>query len=179
MLTVHRVLGIRETDVSGDAVVVDGDRIRAIGRYEELAPHLGTGARTREWDGCLTPGRYEPDAVALLQQHYWPDPREADTLGTAPLSGSALRDLDMTDTRWGASARRGIQRLLAHGTTAVAGPFTHPAVRLAVDRSPVRVLHTPRPSPLTRSAAADFAIFTEPEGKCLATVVGGRLVYRA
>jgi cytosine/adenosine deaminase-related metal-dependent hydrolase len=180
VLTIHRVLGIREADgVTGDAVVVDGDRIGAIGVYEELLPHLGPGARTREWDGYLVPGRYEPDAVRLLQTRYWPDPREADTLGTGPISGSAaLDELGMTDARWGASARRGVQRLLAHGTTAVAGPFTHPAVRVAVERSPVRVLHAPRPAPLVRSAVADFAVFTEAEGVCLVTVIGGRLVYR-
>lgn len=180
MLTIHRVLGIRDTDttgIAGDAVVVDGDRIGAIGRYEELLPHLGPGARTREWDGYLVPGRYEPDAVRLLQSQYWPDPREADLLGTEPLSGSDLNGIEMTDARWGASARRGIQRLLAHGTTAVAGPFTHPAVRVAVERSPVRVLHGPRPNSLTRSAVADFAVFGE-GGTCLVTVIGGRLVHR-
>ncbi|MFJ2744383.1 imidazolonepropionase-like domain-containing protein [Streptomyces sp. NPDC087440] len=179
MLTIHRVRSIREADgVSGDAVVVDGDRIRDVGTYEELVAQAGPGARTREWDGHLTPGRFEPDAVSLLQAHYWPDPREADTLGTEPLSGHALRDLDLSDTRWGHSARRGVQRLLAHGTTAVAGPFTHPAVRVAVERSPVRVLHAPRPHPLTPSSAADFAVYAEPEGVCLVTVIAGRMVFR-
>ncbi|MGW7411487.1 imidazolonepropionase-like domain-containing protein [Streptomyces sp. NPDC054863] len=179
MLTIHRVLGIREADgVSGDAVVVDGDRISAVGAYEELAAGHGPRARVREWDGYLTPGRYEPDAVSLLQSHYWPDPREAEALGTEPLSGQALHDLGMTDTRWGASARRGVQRLLSRGTTAVAGPFTHPAVRVAVERSPVRVLHSPPPNPLTPSAVADFAVFAEQGGECLVTVVGGRLVFR-
>ncbi|MFF0746431.1 hypothetical protein ACFYVL_39165 [Streptomyces sp. NPDC004111] len=179
MLTIHRVLGIREAEgVTGDAVVVDGDRISAIGWYDDLLPHLGPGARTREWDGHLVPGRYEPDAVRLLQTRYWPDPREADVLGTEPISGSALLDLDLTDARWGASARRGVQRLLAHGTTAVAGPFTRTAVRIAVERSPVRILHAPRPNPLTRSAVADFAVFSEPGGVCLVTVIGGRLVHR-
>ncbi|MFD3516679.1 hypothetical protein [Streptomyces sp. NPDC058657] len=179
MLTIHRVQGIREADgATGDAVVVDGDRISAVGPYEELAAQAGPGARTREWDGHLTPGRFEPDAVALLQAHYWPDPREAGELGTEPLSGRALHDLGMTDTRWGASARRGVQRLLALGTTAVAGPFTHPAVRTAVDRSPVRVLPAPRPNPLTPSSPADFAVFAAPGGECLVTVVGGRMVFR-
>ncbi|MFJ6696158.1 hypothetical protein ACIQM4_08805 [Streptomyces sp. NPDC091272] len=179
MLTIHRVRGIREADgAAGDTVVVDGDRISAVGTYEELGPRLGAGARVREWDGYLTAGRFEPDAVSLLQTRYWPDPREADTLGAEPLSGFALHDLDMTDARWGASARRGVQRLLARGTTAVAGPFTHPAVRVAVERSPVRVLHAPRPNSLVPSAVADFAVFAEPGGECLVTVIGGRLVFR-
>ncbi len=184
MLTIHRVRGIREADgVRGDAVVVDGDRVRAVGTYQELAPEFGPRARVREWDGHLTPGRFEPDAVDLLQAHYWPDPREADELGAEPLTGPALRGLDLTDTRWGHSARRGVQRLLAHGTTAVAGPFTHPAVRIAVERSPVRVLPAPRPDPLAPSAFADFAVFAEgtdagAPGACLVTVIGGRLVFR-
>ncbi|GHH41784.1 imidazolonepropionase-like domain-containing protein [Streptomyces candidus] len=182
MPTIHRARGIRTADgaqdPAGDAVVVDGDRITAVGGYDELAARVGAGARTREWDGHLAPGRFEPDAVALLQAHYWPDPREAAEFGTEPLSGARLHGLGMTGERWGASARRGVQRLLAQGVTAVAGPFTHPAVRAAVDRSPVRVLPAPRPDPLTSSAVADFAVFAEPGGECLATVVGGRLVFR-
>lgn len=171
--------GVVLNGVVVDAVVVDGDRIAAVGAYEELAAGVGVGARTREWDGCLTPGRFEPDAVALLQEHYWPDPREAHELGTEPLSGAALGELGMTDTRWGASARRGVQRMLARGTTGVAGPFTHAAVRVAVERSPVRVLSAPRwGRGLEAGAVADFAVFGERDGECLVTVVGGRMVFR-
>ncbi|KOU02863.1 hypothetical protein ADK86_10550 [Streptomyces sp. NRRL F-5755] len=176
-MTIHRVHAVRlaadGAPVPGHAVVVSGDRIEAIGPYEELYERYGERARVREWDGVLTPGRHEPDGTAYLEAAYHPDPREADDLGTAPLTGDALTALGMTETRWGASARRGLQRLLATGTTSLTGPFTHPAVRTAVARSGLRE----RPGSLAAGAPADFAVFGE-SGACLVTVLGGRLVHR-
>ncbi|WP_127361481.1 imidazolonepropionase-like domain-containing protein [Actinacidiphila soli] len=169
MLTLH-------AGSDGQAVVVSGDRFAAVGPYEELLAEYGERARVRKWDGVLTPGRHEPDAVALLEAAYWPDPREAEELGTDPLTGAALTALGMTDTRWAASARRGVQRLLAAGTTTVAGPFTRPAVRSAVERSAIRV-GAARPGALVPADVADFAVFAG-DGRCLATVLGGRLVHR-
>ncbi|MEU5302004.1 imidazolonepropionase-like domain-containing protein [Streptomyces noursei] len=200
MLTLHRVRAVRlapaedpegAEPLPGYAVVVDGDRLAAVGPYEELLAAYGDRARIREWDGTLTPGRHEPDGAALLEATYHPDPREAAELGTEPLTGAALAALPMTEVRWGASARRGLQRLLALGTTTLAGPFTHPAVRTAVQRSGIRQTpRTPRPSParaggaaeapshsLAPGAPADFAVFA-PDGSCLATVLAGRLVHR-
>lgn len=178
MLTVHRVRGVAAAAgdiVIGHAVVVDGARFAAVGPYEELLAAYEGRARVRDWgDGILTPGRFEPDAVALLESTYWPDPREAEALGTEPLTGEALTALDMPETRWGASARRGVQRLLAEGTTALAGPFTHPAVRAAVARSGLRTHPVAAP---TAGGDADFAV-TTPDGTCLATSIGGRLVHR-
>ncbi|MEX2972783.1 hypothetical protein [Streptomyces sp. C184] len=194
MLTLHRVRGVRlvpdGAPAAGHAVLVDGDRIAAIGPYEELLAACGTGvtpgraqsgawgrARVREWDGVLTPGRAEPDGAALLEAVYHPDLREAGELGSEPIGGAALAALDMTEARWGASARRGLQRLLALGTTALTGPFTRPAVRTAVQRSGLAEVPDGRPRALTVGGAADFAIFAE-DGSCLATVLGGRLVHR-
>jgi cytosine/adenosine deaminase-related metal-dependent hydrolase len=169
MLTLH-------TGSDGRAVVVSGSRLAAVGPYRELLAQYGERARAREWAGVLTPGRHEPDAVALLEAAYWPDPREAGELGTEPLVCAALAALPMTDTRWAASARRGVQRLLAAGTTSVAGPFTRPPVRTAVERSGIRV--GPALSrALTPDDVADFAVLAE-DGRCLATALGGRLVYR-
>ncbi|OEJ25631.1 hypothetical protein BGM19_21695 [Streptomyces agglomeratus] len=193
MLTIHRPLGgVRpaadhpgqERTDTGHAVVVDGRRLAAVGPYEELYAAYGDRARVREWDGLLTPGRYEPDAAALLGAAYWPDPREADALGTEPLTGAALDALDLTGARWGASARRGVQRLLARGTTVLAGPFTRPEVRNAVERSGIRWYEqapdTAPPRTLAPSGAADFAVFAgeSGDGPCLVTVLDGRLVYR-
>ncbi|WP_414505978.1 hypothetical protein [Streptomyces sp. NEAU-L66] len=181
MLTLHRVRGVRLSHegepAPGHAVVVDGARIAAIGPYEELWAAYGDRARVREWDGVLTPGRYEPKGAALLEAAYHPDPREADELGSEPVTGEALAALGMTETRWGAGARRGLQRLLATGTTALTGPFTRPAVRTAVQRSGLAEPPGGRPRELTVGGAADFAVFAE-DGSCLATVLAGRLVYR-
>jgi hypothetical protein len=166
----------------GHAVVVDGGWITAVGPYEKIADEHGGRARVRAWNGVLEPGGYEPAAVALLETVYWPDPREADALGTGPVDASGMA---MTDVRWGASARRGVQRLLARGITAVAGPFTRPQAVAAVDRAGVRRIEPgpdadprqPAARTLEPGAAADFAVFAA-DGTCLATVLAGRLVYR-
>jgi plasmid stabilization system protein ParE len=183
VLTIHRPLGgVRVTEDAGadagHAVVVDGGRYAAVGPYETLLAEHGARARVREWDGVLGPGRYEPGAAALLEATYWPDPREAETLGTEPLTGAALADLEatgaLTGTRWGASARRGTQRLLARGVTALAGPFDRPTVHAAVERSGMR--RSPAPA-VAQGGPADFAVFAA-DGRCLVTVLGGRLVHR-
>ncbi|MGI5469525.1 imidazolonepropionase-like domain-containing protein [Streptomyces sp. CA-132043] len=183
MLTLHHVRAVEAASTAGapaggpapgaDAVLVSGSRIEAIGPYEELAAEYGERARVREWDGVLTPGRHEPDGTAYLEAAYHPDPREAAELGTEPIRGADLAALDMTDTRWGGSARRGLQRLLSTGTTSLTGPFTRPSVRTAVTRSGLR----DRPTTLAPGAPADFTVLAA-DGTCLATALGGRLVYR-
>ncbi|MFI6205446.1 imidazolonepropionase-like domain-containing protein [Streptomyces sp. NPDC051041] len=198
MLTIH-------TDSGGRALAVRGAWIEAAGSLEELlAAH--PGARVRRWPGVLTPGLVNPHGPELLQEAYHPDPREAGALGTRPLTGDALAALAMDEARWGASARRGVQRMLAHGTVAAAGELRPGAVRDAVRRSGLAVvgrIGTPGGTPdldpcasglpLTfappreRGSAARFAVFDvrdEAElaergaGTCVATVVAGRLVYR-
>ncbi|MFF2010191.1 hypothetical protein ACFVWY_14115 [Streptomyces sp. NPDC058195] len=214
MLTVHAadaVYGGPDGDVpeGAEAVTVDGATVVAIGTFRELTA-ARPGARVRRWPGLITPGLLNAAAPALLEAAYHPDPREADELGTRPLTGTALAALAMDEARWGASARRGLQRMLRHGTTAVRGPFTRPAVRTAVARSGLRPL-PPGPSgvpalldplaalaepdglagafasALTVGGPADLAVFgvpdpaalrTEGAGSCVATVLGGRLVFR-
>ncbi|PRH78541.1 hypothetical protein C6N75_14310 [Streptomyces solincola] len=163
MLTLHR-------PAAGDCVLVDGALIVATGPYEQIA---AAGARVREWAGTLRPGRHEPAAGRLLETLYWPDPREADELGTEPLPAGAVA---MTDTRWGASARRGLQRMLGRGVTSVAGPFTRAPVRTAVQRSGVLVAAYAPAAPAP-GGRADFTVLAD-DGSCLVTVVGGRLVHR-
>ncbi|MFI1951915.1 imidazolonepropionase-like domain-containing protein [Streptomyces xinghaiensis] len=192
MLTIHRARLVRRTPggepLPGHALVVDGDRIAAIGPYEELLGEYGGRARVREWDGELTPGRHESGARTLLESVYHPDdPYEVDELGSAPLTGEAVAALEMTDTRWGQSARRALQKLLATGTTGLTGPFTRPRVRTVVSRSGLRVLPPGGPAappPLTPGGRADFAVFAGPDtpggeyARCLVTVIAGRLVHR-
>jgi cytosine/adenosine deaminase-related metal-dependent hydrolase len=210
LLTLHAaalvVPGAGSAPLPGGAVAVDGGTVAAVGPYEELADAYPQ-ARTRRWAGVLTPGLVHRGAGPLLERAYHPDPREADGLGTEPLTGSALDALAMDDTRWGGSARRGLQRLLRHGVTAGAGPFRRPAVRTAVARAGLRTVADGDPdapvppldplagtdpqrafaAALTPGARADLAAFAAPDlptlaeqgaASCLATVLAGRLAYR-
>ncbi|MGA4850568.1 imidazolonepropionase-like domain-containing protein [Streptomyces sp. G5(2025)] len=185
------------------AVLVDGAVVAAVGPYEELAA-AHPAARVRRWPGILTPGLLNPYGPELLEATYHPDPREADRLGTEPIGGERARAIFRADpSRVGAGARRGVQRLLAHGTVAIAGELrARPvidAVRragLAVGQRPPRLpgpaTLSPTPlillPPLTPGSPARFAIFAVPERAelahqgaqtCVATVIAGRLLYRS
>ncbi|MFG2298817.1 hypothetical protein [Streptomyces sp. NPDC048603] len=144
MLTLHTadllVTAAGAVPLAGGAVLVEGDRISRVGPYEDLAvayPH----ARARRWPGLLTPGMLVRSGEELLERTYYPDdPYEVTELGGEPITGTALDDLKLTEARWGHSARRGTQKLLARGVVAVAGRFTVPAVRTAVVRSGLTVV---------------------------------------
>ncbi|MET8166498.1 hypothetical protein ABZT34_19950 [Streptomyces sp. NPDC005329] len=199
MQTIH-------ADSRGRALAVEGARIAAAGPLEQLVDAYPS-ARVRRWPGILTPGLVNPHGTELLEGAYHPDPREADELGAEPLTGDALTALAPDDARWGASARRGVQRMLAHGTVAVAcEELRRRAVRDAVARSGLAVvgrLGSPGgvPSldpyacglpvefapPRERGSAARFAVFDVPDeaaladlgaATCVATVIEGRLVHR-
>ncbi|MFE7748179.1 hypothetical protein [Streptomyces sp. NPDC057428] len=212
MLTVHvapLVLPVGAAGVPGGAVAVDGDLITAFGPYDEvLAAH--PAARVRQWPGVLTPGLVQWDGLPLLTRCYHPDPREADELGERPLTGAEFDRLAerMDEPRRAGSVRRGLQRMLRHGTTHVAGVLGEPAVRTAAGRAGLTTLPAAgeaagEPSldpfargrslagsahgPLAAGGRADLAVFDvrdEAElraaggASCVATVLGGRLVYR-
>lgn len=167
MLTIH-------APSEGDAVLVDGDRLAAIGPYESLAAAY-PAARVRRWPGRLSPGLVAADGVELLERAYHPDPREADTLGTEPILSPSF---PVDDVRRGGSARRGVQRMLARGVVAVMGASRSRVVGEAVRRSGLLVVCDPDLPPLAVGGPARFAVFDE-GGVCVATVVSGRLVYRA
>ncbi|WP_217205792.1 hypothetical protein [Streptomyces sp. AC550_RSS872] len=199
MLTIH-------ADSRGHALVVKGAWIADAGQLADLvAAH--PRARVRQWPGILTPGFVNLYGNELLEETYHPDPREADELGTEPLTGGALAALAMDEARWGASARRGVQRMLAHGTVAAAcESMRNRAVRDAVHRSGLGVvgrLGRPRgpasldpyacgspvefAPPREQGSAARFAFFDVQDetelaengaGTCVATVAEGRIVYR-
>lgn len=198
MLTLHAA------EASPDlAVLVDGAKVAAVGPYEELVT-ANPQARVRRWPGLLTPGLLNPYGPELLEATYHPDPREADTYGTAPIGGERARALFRADpARLGASARRGVQRMLAHGTVAIAGELRSRAAGDAVrraglavgqrpDRLPGPASLSPTPlvllPPLAVAGPARFAVFDVADraelvrkgaSTCVATVIGGRLVYRA
>ncbi|MEV4558624.1 hypothetical protein AB0K51_16765 [Kitasatospora sp. NPDC049285] len=201
MLTLHRAALLlpdpadpTASPIVDGAVLVDGATIARLGPFADVA-----GARVREWPGLLVPGLVNRHGAWLLEHAYHPDPREE--AGERPLPPPA----ELTDERWGASARRGLQRMLGHGATAVTGPFERAAVRTAVARSGLHPLGgdgtsapgeldpladaTPASAvhrPLTVGGPADFAVFAvgsvaeweQRGGACLATVLGGRLLYR-
>ncbi|MER5469591.1 hypothetical protein [Streptomyces sp. NPDC002685] len=198
MLTLH----VAEQS-TGTSVLVDGAAVAAIGPYEELAA-AHPDAKVRRWPGILTPGLLNPYGPELLEAMYHPDPREADGFGTEPIGGERAKRIFRADpARVGASARRGIQRMLAHGTVAVGGELRSrvvvDAVRrvgLAVGRRPDRLVGPPALSPtplimlpaLVPGGPARFAVFDVADraelvrrgaGTCVATVIGGRLVYRS
>jgi cytosine/adenosine deaminase-related metal-dependent hydrolase len=167
--------------VPAGAVLVDGRTVAAIGSYEQLAA-AHPAARVRRWPGVLAPGLRQWHGARLLTHCYHPDPREAGTLGDAPVSGLRFDALAMDPARRAASVRRGVQRMLRHGTTAVAtGP--DPLLREAVTRVGLVLLPTPATlpphpdldplaagadldaaihAPLTVGARADFAAFAVP-----------------
>ncbi|MFC7220303.1 hypothetical protein ACFQLX_19355 [Streptomyces polyrhachis] len=183
MRTLHAADAVRPGDgtrIAGGAVLVEGRLIAAVGPYGELA---APGVRVRRWPGTIAPGAVLADGRDFLEGAYHPDPREAGELGTAPLTGDALAKLAMDDARWGASARRGLQRLLARGTVRVGGaPPSRPAVREALRRSGMGAV---APGELRAGEPATFAVFEEAADagsdtgpRCVATVLGGRLVHR-
>nr|WP_203721477.1 hypothetical protein [Streptomyces coelicoflavus] len=176
--------------------------LAAVGPYEALAADHPR-ARVRRWPGILTPGLLNPYGPELLEQAYHPDPREADRLGTEPVFGERARALLAANaSARGASARRGVQRMLAHGTVAVAGELRSRAALDAVRGAGLAVAARPAvlPGPASFSPVplvllpglapgkpARFAVFDVPDraalvregaDTCVATVVGGRLVYR-
>lgn len=197
MLTVHAaplVLPVGAAAVERGAVAVDGDRITALGPYDEVAAAYPS-ARVRQWPGVIAPGLRQRHAEWLLTRCYHPDPREADALGTEPLSGEAFARLaaELDATRWAGSVRRGLQQMLRHGTTHLTGPFRDPAVRTAVSRSGLvevppaagvpdsevrdldplaggRDLPGSVHTPLVTGARADFAVFDVPDETALVAV---------
>ncbi|MFI6861821.1 hypothetical protein ACIBKZ_18300 [Streptomyces sp. NPDC050421] len=251
MLTIHAAAlllpGGGRAPVPDGAVAVQDAVIAAFGPYGDVAA-AHPAARVRRWPGVLTPGLLQRDAVRLLEESYFPDPREADTLGTEPLTGAALdalgpvwssgagegaasgavgskaeegvdaerrrltttpeatvpdavtprgnsrQDLGPDGTRRAGSVRRGLHRMLRHGTTAAtAAPTTPPALITAMRRSGLLVTVAPAHSggtarldplagagavegamaaPLTVGGRADLAAFDVPDEDALLAAGG-------
>ncbi|RSS83193.1 hypothetical protein [Streptomyces sp. WAC06614] len=150
MLTLHTadlaLPGPAGDPVPGGAVLVRGAVVEAVGRSEDLAA-AWPGARVRRWPGLLAPGLVHARGVELLEETYHPDPREAED----PLPAPTAQDT----ARWGGSARRGVQRLLAHGVVAVAGTLRHRWAAEAVTRSGLTLL--PATATASRAPGADPA----------------------
>ncbi|MFI8102204.1 imidazolonepropionase-like domain-containing protein [Streptomyces sp. NPDC086023] len=216
MRTLHAaplVLPVGAPPVPDGAVLAEGDRLVAVGPQAELAEAYPT-ARIREWPGVITPGLRQPRAGWLLRHCYFPDPREAELLGTEPLPPTETARLAPDASRMGGSVRRGLQQMLRYGTTAVALPAGDPLLGAPVARLGMRVVPAADSeadsglpagvpaldplagvgsladavhAPLVVGGPADFAVFDAGDeqalvargaGTCVATVLGGRLLFR-
>lgn len=77
-----------------------------------------------------------------------------------------------------ATPRERVHALFRLGVTAVlAAHLDEPGLRAVIDRSEVAVVATPVPVMLAPGGRADLAVWTD-DGRCVATVVAGRLVHR-
>jgi cytosine/adenosine deaminase-related metal-dependent hydrolase len=131
MQTLHSapiVLPVTAEPIGDGAVLVDGDRVLAVGpRAELVASH--PDVRERAWAGVLTPGLV--NAHAHLQ---YTDFEELNSLGEpfhVWIGKLVAKRSSFTDAMWGESTRRGLHLMLRSGTTAVADIVTDPAGVLA------------------------------------------------
>ncbi len=135
MLTLHSapiVLPAVSEPIADGAVLVDGDRIAAVGpRGQLVAEH--PGARERAWRGVLMPGLV--NAHAHLQ---YTDFEELNALGEpfpVWLGHMVAKRATFTDPMWQESARRGLHLMFRTGTTAVADIVTEPAALVPTARA--------------------------------------------
>jgi cytosine/adenosine deaminase-related metal-dependent hydrolase len=126
MQTLHSapiVLPVSTAPIGDGAVLVDGDRIAAVGPRAELLA-ANPGVRERAWSGVLTPGLV--NAHAHLQ---YTDFEELNSLGQpfhVWLGKMVEKRGTFTDAMWGESARRGLHLMLSAGITSVADIVTEP-----------------------------------------------------
>jgi len=126
MQTLHSapiVLPVSAAPIGDGAVLVDGDRVVAVGpRAELVAAH--PDVRERAWAGILTPGLV--NAHAHLQ---YTDFEELNALGEpfhVWITKLTAKRAEFTDAMWGESTRRGLHLMLRSGTTSVADIVTDP-----------------------------------------------------
>ncbi|MGR6316409.1 hypothetical protein Q2K19_11020 [Micromonospora soli] len=146
MLTLHTAPLVRPAldaePTAGLAVLVDGDRIGAVGPADELT-RAYPGVRVRRWAGSLGPALVRDGPLPPA-----PTPRER------------------------------VHALFRAGVAAVrAAQVADPALRAAATRNGLALLDGARPPALVVGGRADLAVF-DADGRCLATVVAGRLVHR-
>ncbi|MCC3772768.1 hypothetical protein [Streptomyces sp. UNOC14_S4] len=92
------------------------------------------------------------------------------TLGPAPVHEGPLPEAP--------SPRERVHEVLKRGAAAVLAEHADSLeLRAAAARNGVAVLDRARPVAVVEGGRADLAAFTE-DGRCVATVVGGRLVHR-
>jgi cytosine/adenosine deaminase-related metal-dependent hydrolase len=127
MQTLHSapiVLPVSTDPIADGAVLVDGDRVQAVGpRAELLEAH--PGVRERAWSGVLTPGLV--NAHAHLQYTDFEDLNSLDQPFHVWIGRMIEKRATFTDAMWSESTRRGLHLMLRSGITSVADIVTDPA----------------------------------------------------
>jgi cytosine/adenosine deaminase-related metal-dependent hydrolase len=124
MLTLHTapvVLPAVSEPVADGAVLVDGDRIAAVGSRLQLAARYPE-ARERTWAGVLAPGLV--NAHAHLQYTDFEELNSLDVPFAVWLGRMVEKRSTFTESMWQESARRGVRLMFSTGTTAVADIVT-------------------------------------------------------
>jgi aminodeoxyfutalosine deaminase len=127
MQTLHSapiVLPVSAEPIGDGAVLVDGDRVLAVGTRTDLLAEY-PGVRERAWSGVLMAGLV--NAHAHLQ---YTDFEELNSLGEpfhVWINKLTAKRSTFTDAMWGESTRRGLHMMLRSGITAVADIVTDPA----------------------------------------------------
>jgi cytosine/adenosine deaminase-related metal-dependent hydrolase len=135
MQTLHSapiVLPVSAEPIGDGAVLVDGDRVLAVGSRAALAA-AHPGVRQRAWSGVLTPGLV--NAHAHLQ---YTDFEDLNALGEpfpVWINKLTARRSSFTDAMWRESARRGVNLMLDSGTTTVGDVVTDACVLAPTARS--------------------------------------------
>jgi len=135
MLTLHSapiVVPAASEPIADGAVLVDGDRIAAVGPREQLAAQH-PGARERAWNGVLTPGLV--NAHAHLQYTDFEELNSLDVPFPVWLGHMVAKRSTFTEAMWQESARRGVHLMFRTGTTAVADIVTETEVLQPTARS--------------------------------------------
>jgi aminodeoxyfutalosine deaminase len=128
MATLHSapiVVPVSGEPIADGAVLVDGDRIAEVGPRAELAGRHRT-AEEHAWTGVLTPG-----LVNAHSHTQYSDFEELNSLGepfAVWIARLTEKRSTFTPEMWQRSARRGLELMLASGTTAVADIVTDPEV---------------------------------------------------
>ncbi len=114
------------------AVAVQDGAVVAVGEPGEVAAEV-PGARTRDWDGILTPGLV--NAHTHLQYTAFADLATLGLPFTEWIRRMSARRRDVSDAAWAESTRTGVFLALRSGTTTVADVVSDPAALAPVVRS--------------------------------------------
>jgi cytosine/adenosine deaminase-related metal-dependent hydrolase len=126
MQTLHSapiVLPVSTDPIGDGAVLVDGDRVVAVGPRAELLA-ANPDVRERAWSGVLTPGLV--NAHAHLQYTDFEELNSLDQPFHVWIGKLTEKRSSFTDAMWGESTRRGLHMMLRAGITSVADIVTDP-----------------------------------------------------